>query len=127
MKRTNRRATRRTVLRGLGGSLIPLAAGGAVGDPVSEAVDDAARTAPSVFGDVGRRIDTVRYPLVGVPAIHEPDETLRVELDADPETVSATLVPSFGTAKPETELRLESLSDERESSAIWVRTDETYT
>ncbi|MFT4885368.1 MAG: 3',5'-cyclic AMP phosphodiesterase CpdA [Natronomonas sp.] len=121
------RPTRRTILRGVGAGLLPSAIGGGTADPIGEAVDDAARTAPSVFGEVGRRIGTLRYPLVGVPAIHEPNETLRVELDADPETVSATLVPSFGTAKPETDLRLESLSDERKPSDIWVRTDEAYT
>lgn len=127
MTRTNRRATRRTVLRGLGGSLVPLAAGGAVADPISDGVDDAVRTAPSAFGEVGRRIETLRYPLVGVPAVHEPGETLRVELDADPDSVSATLVPSFGTAKPETDLRLESLSADRKPSDIWVRTGAEYT
>lgn len=117
---------RRTLLRGVGAGLLPLSVGGSVADPISEGVDEAARTTPSVFGEIGRRIDTLRYPLAGVPAVREPGETLRVELDATPEDVSATLVPSFGTAKPETELRLEALSADRRPSDIWVRTDERY-
>lgn len=100
--------------------------GTVAGDPVSDGVDDAVRAAPSVFGEVGRRIDELRYPLSGVPAIGEPGETLRVELDVEVAEVSATLVPSFGTAKPETELDLQRLSESREESAIWVRTDEQY-
>lgn len=127
---------RRTLLRGVGAGLVPLAAGGAAGspaiddgegDPVSDGVDEAVKAAPKVFGEVGRRIDTVRYPLVGVPAIVEPGESLRVELDADPTDVSATLRPSFGAATPDTELELESLSAERRDSEIWVRTGEAYT
>ena len=118
---TDERSTvrRRSVLRGVGAGLAPLAVGGAVADPVSEAVDDAVKTAPSVFGEVGRRIDAVRYPLVGVPAIQEPGETLRVELaiETDPGVISATLVPSFGVATPETELELDSVA--RAESEIW--------
>jgi len=114
---------RRSVLRGVGAGLVPLTAGTAAGDPVSEAVDDAVKTAPTVFGEVGRRIGEVRYPLVGVPAVREPGETLRVELDVeDPGDVSATLVPSFGAATPETELPLESVDGEE--SRIWG--DEEY-
>ena len=110
---------RRTVLRGVGAGLVPAAIGGAAADPVGEAVDDAVKTAPTVFGEIGRRITEVRYPLVGVPSIREPGETLRVELDVegDPGDVSATLVPSFGVATPETDLELESV--DREASCIW--------
>jgi hypothetical protein len=112
---------RRSVLRGVGAGLVPLAVGGAAADPVSEAVDAVVKTAPTLFGEIGRRINEVRYPLVGVPSIREPGETLRVELDVDgdPGEVSATLVPSFGTATPETELRLASV--DRGASRIWGR------
>ena len=116
-----RRPSRRTVLRGLGAGLVSAAAGRAAADPVSDAVE----AAPSVFGEVGRRIDTVRYPLVGVPAVVEPGETLRVELDTevdDPGDVSATLTPSAGTAIPTTEPTLEAVTTGE--SRIWD--DATY-
>ena len=108
MSQERRRPSRRSVLRGLGASAVPLSAGRVASDPASEAVDDAVKTAPSVFGEVGRRINAVRYPLVGVPAVVEPGETLRVELDVErlPDSVSASLEPSFGAATPETELPL---------------------
>ena len=91
-----------------GASAVTPAAGRATADPVGEAVEDAVRTAPGVFGEVGRRINAVRYPLVGVPAIVEPGETLRVELNVErlPDSVSASLEPSFGAATPGTELPL---------------------
>lgn len=96
-----------------------MAIDGAAADPVSDAVE----TAPSVFGEVGRRINTVRYPLVGVPAIVEPGETLRVELDVDGTlgAVSATLSPSFGAATAATDLSLEAVRTE--SSEIWGDVD----
>ena len=122
MSSENPAVRRRTVLRGVGAGLVPLAVEGAAADPVGEAVDDAVKAAPSVFGEVGRRINEVRHPLVGVPSIREPGETLRVELDADADDVSATLVPSFGAATPETELPLESLERDVDSE-IW---DEEY-
>lgn len=115
---------RRSVLQGVGAGLVPLAVGGAAADQVSGAVDDTVKTAPSVFGEIGRRIETVRYPLVGVPAIKEPGETLRVELDVetDPGAITATLEPSFGIATPETELELDAV--DRRESEIW--SDEAY-
>ena len=58
------RPSKRTVLRGLGAGLASAAAGRAAADPVSDAVE----TAPSVFGEVGRRIDAIRHPLVGMLA-----------------------------------------------------------
>ena len=119
MSQERRRPSRRSVLRGLGASAVPLSAGRVASDPASEAVDDAVKTAPSVFGEVGRRINAVRYPLVGVPAVVEPGETLRVELDVErlPDSVSASLEPSFGAATPETELPL--VGVETDVSRIW--------
>jgi 3',5'-cyclic AMP phosphodiesterase CpdA len=119
MSQERRRPSRRSVLRGLGASAVPLSAGRVASDPASEAVDDAVKTAPSVFGEVGRRINAVRYPLVGVPAVVEPGETLRVELDVErlPDSVSASLEPSFGAATPETELPLVGI--ETDVSRIW--------
>jgi hypothetical protein len=122
MERPARRPNRRTVLKGVGASLVPLAAGRGSADPVSELVEEAVSSTPKVFGEVGRRINTVRYPLVGVPAVREPGETLRVELDADPDEVAATLSPSFGAARPETALTPDTLETER--SRIWG--DEEY-
>ena len=119
MSQERRRPSRRSVLRGLGASAVPLSAGRVASDPASEAVDDAVKTAPSVFGEVGRRINAVRYPLVGVPAVVEPGETLRVELDVErlPDSVSASLEPSFGAATPETELP--PVGVETDVSRIW--------
>ena len=62
------RPSRRTGLRGLGTGLASAAAGRTAADPVGDAVE----AAPSVFGGVGRRVDTVRYPLVGGPAGESP-------------------------------------------------------
>ena len=47
------------MFRGLGAGLAS-AAGRTAADPVSDGVE----AVPSVFGEVGRRVDTVRYPLV---------------------------------------------------------------
>ena len=61
----------------------------------------------------------VRHSLVGVPAVVEFGETLRVELDVErlPESVSASLEPSFGAATPETDLPLAGLKTD--TSRIW--------
>jgi hypothetical protein len=106
---------RRTVLRGVGAGVVPLSVRRSAADPLGNAVDEAVKSAPSVFGEVGRRINEVRRPLAGVPSVREPGETLRVELDADAEDVSAKLVPSFGAATPETDLSLESIERDLES------------
>lgn len=108
---------RRSLLQGVGAGLFPLSVGTGGSDPIDEAFDDAVKTAPSVFGELGRRINELRYPLVGVPSIRQPGETLRVELDAEAADVSAALVPSFGSATPVTELTADSI--ERAESRIW--------
>lgn len=66
------------------------------------------------------KIRMLKYPLSGVPAILETNDTLRVELDAeDPSGVEATLVPSFGETETEIELDLVS-APERRDSTIWT-------
>lgn len=116
--------TRRRMLQASGGAILPLSSLDGLLDTtdelVNELIDDTVDALPALFGETGRRINELRYPLSAVPQIREPGETLRVELDVpagETDAVEATLRPSHGVASTETALELEGVTTG--SSEIW--------
>ena len=106
---------RRTFLRSAGAATLPLSG---LDDAVNVVVREASRTSTGAGATVfGPEIRDVRYPLSFVPAVREPGERLRVELEADTEDPEAYLRPQVGAARPR--IGLEAVESYAEESTVW--------
>lgn len=109
---------RRAFLRATGG----VAAVGAV--PGRGAADEGEENPTPADGSTPYRpkVQELRYPLAGVPAIRVAGDDLRVELDpsavVDGSSLRASLRPSFGAVETGTPLELRGV-EEGATSAVW--------
>lgn len=121
------RATRRSILTAAASAGLLGGAGTTAASPLEEPIDDVLDTSMDVTADLADEfcspdIETLASPLAFLPAIREPGERLRLELDSDvpvdhPDDVTVTIRPTFGDVQPEAVLEV--LEVDAGRSDVW--------